>query len=83
MVPWCLLGWLGRLESLPHTMWSRLSSLLFCTKGLATKECKKHKEKSFCPNRFAKKLVSISADQWLKISHKKAKKKSCAKPQRF
>ena len=28
-------------------MWSRLSSLLICTRGLATKERKKHKEKSF------------------------------------
>ena len=43
-----LLGRLGRQESLPHIMWSRLSSLLICIRGLATKERKNHKEKSFC-----------------------------------
>jgi hypothetical protein len=43
-------------------------------KKIATKRHKKHRRGYFASNHFAKKLVMISADKWLKISHKREQK---------
>jgi hypothetical protein len=54
-------------------MWSRLSSLLICTRGLATKERKNHKEKAFCIKSFCKKNPYSSVPiRGSKISRKEA-----------